>query len=242
MSSSQIFFYVFSTSVTPPPASSRLLLNNGIPYSTVTKIWLHYITDGGADARFVLLQSLPLGATIYLQDKNDSSTAHKFTLVADVVDLHPAPYMELAVRWEFSTGGPLNNNQAVAVIAVTPAPVTPAPPVADSPVLAFARVTILAPLVSLVTAKDHLKVTDSAHDADINQKLQAAQEQILAKLAYAADPAWTEATVPRGVHNAILLLLEAFYEHESNRQGELLKKALEAIDLLLGLYRDPTLA
>jgi hypothetical protein len=108
--------------------------------------------------------------------------------------------------------------------------------------LEFSRVTT-APLVTLAEAKVHLHITDPVHDADVQQKLDAAQEQILAKLGAAADATWTATTAPRQVRHAVLILLDAFYERRGgDESGELLRKALEAVDLLLGLYRDPALA
>jgi hypothetical protein len=109
--------------------------------------------------------------------------------------------------------------------------------------LEFSRVVVAAPLVSLTVAKDHLRLTDTAHDADVTQKLEAAQEQVIAKLGPAADATWTETTVPRPVRHAILILLDAFYERRGGDEGsEQLRKALQTVDLLLALYHDPSLA
>jgi hypothetical protein len=109
--------------------------------------------------------------------------------------------------------------------------------------LDYSRITLVAPLVTLAEAKAHLRITDPAHDADITEKLDAAQEQILAKLGAAADPTWDATTAPRQVRHAILILLDAFYERRGGDEAaDQLRKALETIDLLLALYRDPTLA
>ena len=62
--------------------------------------------------------------------------------------------------------------------------------------LEFSRVT-LPPLWTVDQAKIHLHITGTAYDADIQQKLDAAQEAILSYLAVAADPTWTAATVPK---------------------------------------------
>jgi hypothetical protein len=109
--------------------------------------------------------------------------------------------------------------------------------------LIYSRVTPAAPLVTLPEAKVHLRITDTASDADISQKLAAAEEFVFAKLGDAADPAWTGATAPKGVRNAILIALDAFYERRGGDEtAEDLRKALEAIHHLLGLYRDPSVA
>jgi hypothetical protein len=55
--------------------------------------------------------------------------------------------------------------------------------------LEFSRVT-LPPLWTVDQAKVHLRITGTAHDADIAQKLATAQEAILAYLNDAADPSW----------------------------------------------------
>ncbi len=109
--------------------------------------------------------------------------------------------------------------------------------------LEFSRVTVAGLLVTLAEAKAHLRITDTASDADITEKLEEAQEQILARLGSAGDPTWTAADAPRQVRNAIKLLLDAFYERRGGDEGgsDSLRKALETIDDLLGLYRDPTI-
>jgi hypothetical protein len=106
--------------------------------------------------------------------------------------------------------------------------------------LEYSRVVVAGPLVSLPEAKAHLRITDTTHDADITQKLDAAQEAILAYEALAGDATWTDATVPRAVKHAILLLLTHYYED----RGEDLARdeaVWAAIGRLLALYRDPTL-
>lgn len=109
--------------------------------------------------------------------------------------------------------------------------------------LEFSRVTIAAPLVSLADAKQHLHLTDTSHDADVTDKRDAAQEFVITKLFTAADATWTEATVPRAVRSAILLMLDALYERRGGDEGnEELRKAIQAIEDLVALYRDPTVA
>jgi hypothetical protein len=109
--------------------------------------------------------------------------------------------------------------------------------------LDYSRITLAAPLVTLAEAKTHLRITDTVHDADITQKLDAAQELVLAKQALAVDPTWDAATAPKVVKHSILILLDAFYERRGGDEGaEQLRKALETVDLLLALYRYPALA
>jgi len=108
--------------------------------------------------------------------------------------------------------------------------------------LDFSHVAIDVLLVSLDEAKQHLRLTGTAHDADVTAKLVAAQYQIVAKLGPAADATWTEETVPPAIAHAILILLDAFYERRGGDEAnDTLHKALEVIELLLAPFKDPTL-
>jgi hypothetical protein len=109
--------------------------------------------------------------------------------------------------------------------------------------LDFSRVVIAVPLLSLTAAKQQLRITDTTHDAEITELVEAAQEFVIARLKEAADPAWTEITVPRVVRHAIKLMLDAFYERRGGDEGaKTLAKTIETVDVLLGTYADPTLA
>jgi len=107
--------------------------------------------------------------------------------------------------------------------------------------LEFSHVAITVPLVSLAEAKAHLRITDALHDVDIQQKLDTAQEEILAKLGAAADATWTATTAPRVIRGCILMLLEALYDREYNATADAFMKSWEAINQMLGMYRDPAL-
>jgi hypothetical protein len=106
--------------------------------------------------------------------------------------------------------------------------------------LEFSRIVITTPLVSLETAKEHLRITGTDHDADITQKLKASQDRVIAYLGAAADATWTEATVPTPVAHAILELTAYFdrFRGDDERDAETWTK----LEKLLSLYRDPTLA
>jgi len=237
----QFLFYTFDSGIDGEPGSTRLQVNAPYPYGAVSRAYIHKQTDGGADARLLWL-SVELGTTLYLQDKNDSTIAHHFTVVGLPVDR--GYYVELPIRWESSAGAALNANQDIAVGLQAPAPVITPPPT-DAPALpyTFSHVQILVPLVSLASAKEHLKITDTTHDAEVNQKLEAAQQYIVARLSYAADPNWTENTVPRQVQSAILMLTAALYEVRGGEDDrENFRKTFEAITVLLALNRDPALA
>lgn len=102
--------------------------------------------------------------------------------------------------------------------------------------LEYSRVTLPA-LWTLDQAKVHLRITSTANDADIAQKLATAQEAVLSYLAVAADPTWTAATVPAPVAHAIHLLTAYYYEDRGD--GELPSPWPKIYDLLAA-YRDPT--
>lgn len=70
----------------------------------------------------------------------------------------------------------------------------------------------MAGLVTLATAKMHLRITDDAHDADVQRKADTASAAIVAYLAGAADASWTADAVPLEVEAAVLILLTWLYE------------------------------
>jgi len=102
--------------------------------------------------------------------------------------------------------------------------------------LDFSRVTLPA-LWTVDQAKVHLRITSTANDADIQQKLTTAQEAILAFLGPFADPTWTAATAPASVTHAIHLLTAYLYEDRGD--GEIPSPWPKIYDLLAA-YRDPT--
>jgi len=103
---------------------------------------------------------------------------------------------------------------------------------------------VLAPLVLFTEAKDHLRVTDTAHDVEIQRKLDAASAIIRDYLKDRADPTWTEATTPLPVQAATLELLAALYEHRGDDYApDDYDAALwAALERKLVRFRDPALA
>jgi hypothetical protein len=110
----------------------------------------------------------------------------------------------------------------------------------------FSRVTLAGPLWTVADVKAlQLRITDAAHDADVAEKLETAEEAILAYLGPAADPTWTPATAPRAVKHAILLLTTHYYEHRGDDLGNLRPEEAviwKELKNLLAMYRDPALA
>ena len=104
--------------------------------------------------------------------------------------------------------------------------------------LDFSRVT-LPPLWTVDQAKVHMRITGTAHDADIAQKLAMGQEGILSYLGPFADPTWDAATAPMVVTHAMLMLATYYYEDRGDGgQPDVWPK----IYALLAAYRDPTVA
>jgi Phage gp6-like head-tail connector protein len=109
--------------------------------------------------------------------------------------------------------------------------------------LTYSRIT-LPPLWSVADAKVHLHLTATDSDADILQKLQAAQNAIEAKLGAAADPAWTATSVPPLIRHAVVILADAFMENRGGAEGgpKHLIAAYETVDAMLAPFRDVSVA
>ena len=111
--------------------------------------------------------------------------------------------------------------------------------------LTFSRVTLAAPLWTVAEVKaTHLRITDAASDADIQEKLDAAEEWVLAYLGTAGDATWTPATAPKMVKHTILNLTAYLYEHRGDDVGATERDAAiwQFCARALSHYRDPTVA
>lgn len=104
--------------------------------------------------------------------------------------------------------------------------------------MSFSRVT-LPPLWTLEDAKRHLRITSTADDADIEQKLATAQDAILSYLNQWADPMWSAGSAPPAVTHAIHLLTAYYYEDRGDGEQP---DPWPKIYNLLAAYRDPTVA
>jgi hypothetical protein len=70
--------------------------------------------------------------------------------------------------------------------------------------------------VSLNDAKTHLRVKGTAHDADVQMKVDAASAIVLDYLKANADPTWDETTTPLPIKTAILMMTAYLYEHRGD--------------------------
>jgi Phage gp6-like head-tail connector protein len=97
----------------------------------------------------------------------------------------------------------------------------------------------MAALVTLAEARTHCHLTGTAYDTDLQQKMDAATALIVDRLRESADPLWTETTVPRHIHHAVLLVVDFLYY---NRGDDADQSNVEAfwghIDNLLQRSRD----
>jgi len=104
----------------------------------------------------------------------------------------------------------------------------------------------MATLVTMAQAKLQLRIPTDESDADISMKLDQAEAIVINKCNSTAwwravTPTWTAATVPRGVHAAILIVLTHLYEHRGDDMG-MDEKLWEAVDRLIVAFRDPVIS
>lgn len=101
-------------------------------------------------------------------------------------------------------------------------------------------------LVTLATARKHLRPSSTDEDSDVLLKLSQAEAIVLDYLNTTATwravtVTWTDATVPRQVEAAILLVLTHLYENRGDNMAP--DAALwEAVRRLVDRTRDPVLA
>mgnify|MGYP001422088955 CR=1 FL=1 len=98
----------------------------------------------------------------------------------------------------------------------------------------------MAALVTLAAAKITLKIEDSDHDAEVQQKLDIASADVVAYLKSRADPAWDTTTTPVPIQGAILQWLAALWSNRGDTPMD--PKLWEAVARRLSPYRDPAFA
>src|SRR5215471_9025175 len=103
--STSYFDYTFVTTITAPPASGSVRLNNATP-SAATLMWVAYITGPNNDAT-VALQAVLSGDDLYLQDQSNSANKYKYHVTGTPVDR--GTYIEYPVSWTTGTGSITNN-------------------------------------------------------------------------------------------------------------------------------------
>jgi hypothetical protein len=78
---------------------------------------------------------------------------------------------------------------------------------------------ILPPLLTLEDAKVHLRITGTASDVDVQQKLTEAQDAIVDYLSEQVDPVWDATTVPPRILSAIKIYLTHLYENRGDDEA-----------------------
>lgn len=222
--------FLWSAETTRAVRDGEIRADAPAPYRAVTRLWVHNQTRDGALVR-AIVRDYPAGTTIYLEEPTPSGRFASFRTLA-------AP----AETWPGGLDVP------VALISASPEGLAPGP--VDALFLRAAapstRAAAIGPdLVTLVDAKQHLRIVDGAHDPDVQQKVTAASATIRDYLKGQNDPAWTPLTVPPWIAAAVLLLLTHLYEHRGDAFGPAQDnddRVWEAIANLLRRSRDPALA
>jgi hypothetical protein len=96
--------YTFNVNAAEPPGGGQVRLNNATQ-SSATKLWIHYTTAPGNDAKNMLVYAYKTGKDVYIQDKDDSSRWIIFTLTSDCVD--KTTYGEWNVTYKTAGANPL---------------------------------------------------------------------------------------------------------------------------------------
>lgn len=96
-------------------------------------------------------------------------------------------------------------------------------------------------LITKEQAKNHLLIDFDDRDADLEMKMQQAEEIVVDYLKR-PDHGWTEATVPKTVQAAILLVLTALFDdRDGTGEGDYLAPN-GPVARLLSRHRDPAIA
>jgi hypothetical protein len=216
-----LWSYVYSDNTAEPPTGNQIRFD-ATEYSLVTKVWIPYLTSDGIDI-FYVLQNLDPDERLFVQDKNDHTRSVAFHVEGPPID--KTSYWEVPVIWLASVTL-LTSGQAVMLLIAEPDVPLPLP---------------LAELVTMPEAKDHLRITTTAQDSDLQLKIDEATAIVIDFLKQDADPAWMHSTVPLPVKAGILLMLTHLWEHRGDNM-ELDEKLWAALMNLLARFRAPTVA
>lgn len=96
------------------------------------------------------------------------------------------------------------------------------------------------PLMTLADAKLHLKIEDSDHDAEIQQKLDQASGIVADYLTTRYDPSWNWVNAPGPVKAAALLVLGDLWVNRGDTPTD--PELWKSLRSLLARYRDPAYA
>jgi hypothetical protein len=198
-----ILLFDYAASTVEPPTGSQIRFN-AAAFVDVSLLWIRNLTSDGVDAYYALIE-LPVDTRIYIQDKNDHTRYAQFTVTGPIVD--KTTYLEMPVVHATDSGITLLAGQQVALVSQDASEASPIPPMPG------------IPLLTLATAKLHLRISDTAHDADVQLKADQASAIVVDYLKADADPTWTPETVPLVVQSTMLSVLACLYEHRGDDYG-----------------------
>lgn len=216
--------FYFSAAPNELVGDGEIRFDAAAPYGAVTRLYVDNLDRDGQYIRPMILAYGP-GTTIYLEGAG--GTYARLELLQPPIERIGRLELAIVVREATATG--LAVGPVTAAFFRTPRAAAPRA-AADDPLL-----------VTLATAKQHLYITDTAHDSDITQKLRSASGTIRDYLKDRNDPAWDDTTAPPWVVAAVLLLLGHFYENRGDKQ-ETDDQVWNSIANLLRRARDPTIA
>jgi hypothetical protein len=227
--------FTFNAALDARVTDGQVAVDAAPPYAgAVTRVFVHNLSGDGLNVRRAVLAH-PVGTMIYLQDRADASIYAALLMTARPIE--NKGYLEIPVTC--TEGNPEGLTAGPIEAFFLPA----------APALAVVRAAVRAAtdpvLVTLATAKTHLRITDSDHDADITQKMASASATIRDYLKGQNDPTWDDMTAPPWVAAAVLVLLAHQYEHRGDQFGpsnDNDDRVWSAIENLLRRSRDPALA
>lgn len=189
--SGAIYSYNFATVTVNPPGNKQLCFDN-LTLALVTRLWADNDSADNVNLHDGLL-NLPIGTAMAIQESGNHHNMVRFNVTAAPVDR--LSYVELPVTFVEQQG------------TLPPGSVE---------WLLYDVSSGTTALVELSVAKEHLYITDSLHDADIQRKILQAQGAILGYLGEKADPTWTAETVDPIVVAAI----DFYLVHLDRNRGE----------------------
>jgi Phage gp6-like head-tail connector protein len=210
------------------------------PYvGKVTRLYVDNLDRDGAYVRNILL-AYPAGTSVYLEEPTTGHFASFHVTHAPVAryELVELPVVCVGASPGGLADGPIDAaflriGSVERVEAVEPVASVPFDAATDPD------------LITLDVAKMHLHITDTDHDADVQDKVTAASATIRDYLKAKNDPLWTPATVPPWIAAAVKLLTAHLYEHRGDAFGPSQDnddRVWEAIANLCRRSRDPALA
>jgi len=225
------FAYTFTPALEGPVRTGTVRVDAGAPYvGRVTALAVANLTQDGLAVRRAFL-AYAVGTLVYLQGAEDDGLF--LTLRLTGAPIPHVGYLVLPVTCTAASVSPLDGAAVDCFVL----------PSAASRALRDAATD--PDLVTLERAKQHLNVTDTAHDAIVADTLTTASATIRDYLKGQNDPTWTPDTVPPWISGAVLLLLAHLYEHRGDEFGSSQDnddRVWSAIGNLLRRSRDPALA